>query len=91
MSTIHQVKSVGTTSTLVGPKTVHSGVDFTIQNVSDVDIVYIGGSDVTTTDYGFKLFPRTAISIELDGNDTIYAVSSASATNVAVMIANLEY
>lgn len=91
MSITHEVKSIGNTATRVGPAIVHSGVDFTIQNISDVNDIFLGDSNVTTVNYGFKLFPRTALSIELDGHDTMYAISSASATNVAIMYADLEY
>lgn len=87
--TKHQIVSVGTTATLVSPRAVHSGVDLTIQNQSDSATVYIGGPDVTTMSYGFKLLPSTAISFELAGQDEIYAVAGSN-VNVSTLYIQLE-
>lgn len=67
----------------------HSGRDITIQNISTTATVYLGGSNLTTTDFGYKLAPNSAWSVELRKEDVIYAVSSET-SDVAVLELGLE-
>ncbi len=67
----------------------HAGRDITIQNLSNSANVYIGGEGVTTENFGYKIAPNSAWSVELRREDVIYAVSS-STTNVAVIQLGLE-
>jgi hypothetical protein len=77
--------TVGTSPVLLSPTATHSGVDITIQNNSVSDI-FIGPASVTTTTFGFKLPPNSAISFALKGFDEIYGVS---ATNSSVNVLTL--
>lgn len=87
----HSLKSLNTTSPiLLSPFGTHSGVDITIQNVNETGYVYLGGEDVSSSNYGYRILPNHAISIELQGKDSLHAVSSINAMNVAVLMANLE-
>lgn len=74
------------------PNGVHSGIDITLQNVNDSGYIYIGGSNtVSSTNYGFRIMPNHSISIELNGSDAIYAISSVNGMSLAVLKARLEY
>ena len=77
-------------ATELTPGARHSGLDVTIQNVDETAVVYIGGSTVTTSDYGFKLTPGAGFSIELNPNDRLYAISDTNGTNAALLRALLE-
>lgn len=77
-------------ATLVTTPGTHSGADVTIQNVDATAIVYIGGEGVTSTDYGFRLDPGAAWSVELAATDHIYAISDTNASKVATLKVNLE-
>jgi hypothetical protein len=89
--TIHALTTLSnTTATRLTPNGIHSGLDLTIQNVHASAIVYIGGEDVTSTDYGYRLDPATAWSIELSGVDAIYAITDTNGSKVAVLKTNLE-
>ena len=80
-----------TSSTRLSPNGIHSGVDLTLQNVNDSGYIYIGAnSDVSSTDYGYRISPNAAISFELPGQDSIYAIASNSNIKVAVLMTNLE-
>jgi hypothetical protein len=79
-----------TTATRLTPNGIHSGMDITIQNVNATGYVYIGGSSVSTTSYGFRIMPNHSISFELPGTDSLYGVSSVNAMQVAVLTTNLE-
>jgi hypothetical protein len=65
-------------------------MDITIQNISDENFVYIGGEDVNPEDFGYRLNPGSAISFELPGKDSLYAIADADETLVAVLKTNLE-
>ena len=68
----------------------HSGMDITIQNINSSGYIYIGGEGVSSVNYGYRISPNNAISFELPGNDSLYAIASASGMSVAVMQIGLE-
>jgi hypothetical protein len=78
------------TATRLSPNGTHSGLDITIQNVHESAYVYIGGSGVTSLNYGYRLSPNSAWSIELSGKDALYAISSINDSKVAVLKTSLE-
>lgn len=87
----HSLKTLSNTEAiLISPVGVHSGVDITVQNVSASGYIYIGGADVSALDYGYRILPNHAISVELSGKSSLYAISSAPAMKAAVLGANLE-
>ena len=77
-------------ATLLTPNGVHSGMDITIQNIHASAYVYIGGEGVTASSYGYRLSPGTAISFELPGKDSLYAITGTNGSQVAVIKTNLE-
>ena len=72
------------------PNGTHSGLDITIQNTDGEAYVYIGGNGVTESNYGYRLAPGSAWSIELSGKDSIYAISDVNGSEVAVLRTSLE-
>jgi hypothetical protein len=77
-------------ATLLTPNGVHSGMDVTIQNVHASAYVYIGGEGVTSSSYGYRLSPGSAISFELPGKDALYAITGTNGSQVAVIKTNLD-
>jgi len=91
MATTHNLVTLSDSEgTRLSPAGLHSGVDITIQNVDDAAYVYIGGEDVTTEDFGFRINPGSAISFELPGRDALYAITDTDQSKVAVLKTNLE-
>lgn len=89
--TLHSLTTLSSSSaTKLTPNGTHSGMDITIQNVDSSAYVYIGGEDVTSSDYGFRINPGAAISFELPGKDALYAISDTNNSQVAVLKTNLE-
>ena len=88
----HQLINLSNSSTtLLSPFGTHSGVDITIQNVNTEGYVYIGAnSQVSSTNYGYRISPNSAVSFELPGSDALYAIGSTTELKVAVMITNLD-
>lgn len=89
--TQHSLTTLSSTSaTRLTPNGLHSGMDITIQNVHDSAYVYIGASGVTTLNYGYRLAPGTAFSIELPSVDSLYAITDTTGSKVAVLKTSLE-
>jgi hypothetical protein len=90
MAVNHQVYSVSSGGAIpVGPGANHAGRDVTIQNLSSAGNVYLGGIGVTTENFGYRLEPKAAWSVELKAGDIIYAIADSSA-NIAVFMLGLE-
>jgi len=89
--TQHSLTTLSSSSaTRLTPNGVHSGMDITIQNIDTTAIVYIGGEGVTSSNYGYRILPNHAWSIELSGIDSLYAISNTNESNVAVLKTSLE-
>ena len=89
--TEHKIVVVNTSSPiLLSPPGTHSGVDITIQNVNSEGYIYLGGSDLTTSSYGFRIDPSHAVSFELSGKDALYAIGSINGLSLSVLSIALE-
>jgi hypothetical protein len=89
--TTHSLTTLSSSSaTRLTPNGIHSGMDVTIQNVHASAYVYIGGEGVTSSSYGYRLAPNTAISFELPGKDALYAITGTNGSQVAVIKTNLD-
>jgi hypothetical protein len=78
------------TATKITPDGTHSGIDITLQNVNAEGYIYIGSSSVSSTNYGFRIMPNHAISFELPGKDSLYAIASINSMKVAVLQTGIE-
>lgn len=91
MATSHSITVLSDTeATRLTPNGLHSGMDITIQNIHESAYVYIGGTGVTTSSFGYKLSPGLAVSFELPGRDSLYAVSDTDESSIAVLKTGLE-
>lgn len=92
MSTVHETHTLTVSGTAyeILPVRNGNGRDVTIQNNNPSAGVFLGGVGVTSSDYGFKLLPGAAISFELDGEDSIWAVGSENAATVNTLQIQLE-
>jgi hypothetical protein len=89
--TQHSLTTLSDTSaTRLTPNGTHSGLDVTIQNVHATAIVYVGAIGVTSSNYGYRISPGNAWSIELSGFDSLYAISNTNGSQVAVLQTSLE-
>ncbi len=88
--TIHSNHYLSNTeATRLTPNGLHSGMDITIQNLSDTSYVYLGAEGVNPEDFGYRLAPGAAWSVELPGQDALYAIAD-QATYIAVLKTGLE-
>ena len=57
-----------------------------IQNTSGSAYLYLGGSNVTDSNFGFRVDPGQAFTADLGGEDVVYGIASNGSTiPVAVM------
>lgn len=89
--TNHEIHALSTTTPKrITPNGTHSGMDITIQNINNLGFIFVGGSDVSASSYGYRLLPNHAISFELSGEDALYLVGQYADMNAAVLQINLE-
>ena len=89
--TLHALVTLdSTTATRLTPNGLHSGMDITIQNIHASAYVYIGGEGVTSSDYGYRIAPGAAFSVELPGTNALYAITTLNGSAVAVLQTGLE-
>jgi hypothetical protein len=89
--TQHSLTTLSNSSaTRLTPIGLHSGMDITIQNIHASAIVYIGGIGVTSSNYGYRISPDNAWSVELSGVDALYAITNTNGSQIAVIKTSLE-
>lgn len=92
MATYHKLLTLSneTATELTPGGKIHSGLDLTIQNVHESAIVYIGGTGVTASNYGYKLESGDGFSVELNPRDELFAISNTNGSQVALLRVLLE-
>jgi hypothetical protein len=60
-----------------------------VQNIMTVGYAYLGSHDVTTTNYGHKLYPAQSFTIEMASGDDLWAVGDTG-VQVAIFIQDRE-
>lgn len=79
-----------TTATRLTPNGIHSGMDITVQNVNISGYIYLGGAEVSSTNYGYRLMVNHAFSLELPGKDDLWAIAETDGLKLAVLKTGLE-
>lgn len=74
-----------TATSLDMAENVRSAYTLTVQNINSSGYIYIGNESITSSVYGYKLFPGQGITIELPSRITMYAIASHTGMSVAVM------
>jgi hypothetical protein len=65
---------------------VHFGVSFTVQNIDNSAIVYIGDATVSSSSFGMKLASGAVATFEdMPRYPEIYAISNTADSEIAVM------
>lgn len=84
----HSIKTLSTTIPV--EVTIQDSVNgvctLVVQNLHDNYNVYIGNSNVSSSDYGFLLFPKQAFTIELRPHDRLYAIGQSTSTIACMSI-----
>jgi len=86
MAISHERVSIGTTATQVSSDYAgKDGQTVSVQNPSGGATVYLGGTGVTTTSYGFALAGGTDFSVEMQDGEKLYGVVASSTQTVNVL------
>jgi hypothetical protein len=88
MQTRHKIVSLSTSSpvALTYEDAVQSSYTLVVQNNNNSGYVYIGASDVSTSSYGYKIYPGQGITLELSAFNRIYAVSSNGGMTASLLV-----
>jgi hypothetical protein len=78
------------TGTRLTPLGSHSGMDITLQNVNNSGFIYIGGEGVTSLSYGYRIPSGHAWSVELNGQDSLFAIAETDGMSLAKLAVSLE-
>jgi hypothetical protein len=85
MAVSHQRVSVGTTATqLTLDADGRDGQTINIQNPVGGATVYLGGTGVTTNNYGCELLAGASFSVELQQGEKVFGVVSSSTQTVNI-------
>jgi hypothetical protein len=68
---------------------IDSRSTLSVQNIMNVGYAYLGNSEVTTTNFGHKLYPSQSFTIEMSSGDDLWAVGD-SGVQVAIFIQDRE-
>lgn len=86
------IVTVGTTATLLSGATFSDTINYNyrgqsilVQNPSTTVTVYLGGTDVTSSVYGYRLLPNQSVSIDLYPGEQLYAAVASSTQTVSVI------
>lgn len=75
----------GSAVTVLSTDNTPSYASISIENTSVLGNAYIGGADVTTSNYGFKLYPAQTITMEVDQYNALYICGDSGVT-VAILV-----
>jgi len=88
MKSRHKIQALNSTPVnLVVRETADAMNSMSIQNISNTGFAYLGAYNVTTSDFGIKLFPGQIYTMELASSDDIWAVGDSG---VSVAIFNID-
>ncbi len=84
----HRIQALSTTTPaqLTIEDVVQSANTLVVQNINEVGFIYLGTSSVSSSNYGYKLYPGQGFTIELSSYTRMYAVSSNGNMSAAVMV-----
>ena len=89
MATHSIVTLSSTTPTRLSPQATHSGVEVILQNISTNGYVYVGGADVSPTNYGYRVDEDSAFGGNVPSKEEMWAIAQNSGTEVAVYTSGL--
>ena len=90
MATGNLISVNSLTPTLITPSGIHSGVDLTIYNQgSSGQIIYIGGANVSSANYGVKLSTGEGFGLSVPPRDEVYVIAAADTVSVSVLTLGL--
>lgn len=75
----HELKTLNTTTPveLTIEDSINSVSTLVVENINDSGDIFIGNNLVSSNNYGFKLYPRQAFTVELRPQDRIYAIATS--------------
>lgn len=88
MQTRHKIVTLSTSSpvALTYEDNIQSSHTVVIQNNNDSGYIYIGAANVSSSSYGYKIYPGQGFTIEMSSLNRLYAVCSSNTMTAAVLV-----
>ena len=88
MQTRHKVVILSTTTpvALTYEDNIQSSYTLVVQNNNDSGYIYLGANNVSTSSYGYKLYPGQGFTVEMSSLNRLYAVCSTNTMSAAVLV-----
>jgi len=88
MQTRHKIVTLSTSTptALTYEDNVQSSYTLVVQNNNDSGYLFLGSDNVSTTSYGYKLFPGQGLTVELSAFNRLYAVCSTNTMTAALLV-----
>ena len=88
MQTRHKVVTLSTTTpvALTYEDNIQSSYTLVVQNNNDSGYIYLGANNVSTSSYGYKLYPGQGFTVEMSSLNRLYAVCSTNTMSAAVLV-----
>lgn len=89
MATHTIVTLSSTTPTRLSPQATHSGAEVILQNISTNGYVYVGGPNVSSTNYGYRVDEDSAFGGNVPSKEEMWAIAQNNGTQIAVYTSGL--
>jgi hypothetical protein len=88
MQTRHKIVSLSTSTptALTYEDNVQSSYTLVVQNNNTSGYLYLGADSVSSSSYGYRLFPGQGLTIEMSAFNRLYAVCSANTMTAAILV-----
>ena len=88
MQTRHKIVTLSTSTpvALTFEDVIQSSYTLVVQNNNDSGYVYLGSANVSTSSYGYKLYPGQGFTIEFSSLNRLYAVCSSNTMTATVLV-----
>jgi hypothetical protein len=88
MQTRHKILTFSNTTAiaLTFEDNIQSSYTLVVQNNNDSGYIYLGSSEVSSSSYGYKLYPGQGFTIEMSSLNRLYASPSSSGLTVSILV-----
>jgi len=91
MSVSHQLFTVGSNAVAISNHSIFGfSTSICIQNTSSSVSIYLGGSSVSSTSFGFRLDPGQTFTADLSGQDSVIWAIAGNGLSAAIAVMYLE-
>lgn len=83
----HEIKTFADINATILDKTnqIRSAYTIILQNINASGYIYLGGENVSSTSYGYRLYPGQGITLEMPAAGFLYGAAETVGMQVSIM------